>query len=141
MSLERSSFNLSKQAWCSSVQVHFALGLVSSQREAATVAKPGMYLEQYWAIQRKLLHSDAFAGGLASLSALTFFGSDDVPSGEKTDPKNSSVVLLNRHFDRLRVRFLSPNCWSTASRALSCSSWVAPKIIMSSLMFRHPLMP
>lgn len=63
--------------------------LVKSLISSDSVARLGMNFPQYVIYPRNLLTSDAFAGGLASSLAFTFFRVGLIPLSDKTCPMNS----------------------------------------------------
>ena len=92
------------------------------------------------AIPRKLRTSLTFVGCVALSIAAIFLGSGEMPLAENTKPKKEIEDLLNSHFFLCNVRLISENFWHTASSAPSCSAYVFPKTMMSSLMLSEPEM-
>ena len=91
-----------------------------------------------WQSWRKLLTSSAFWGGPASLIALIFLGSADMPYLEKMVPNQDTEVAPKVHFSLLRVRPFSSRRVRQASRFATCSSDVRPRTKMLSWMEVHP---
>ena len=97
-------FKSSNAACCSVVHSNFAFTLVRCLSGSHQLEKLLMYLERYASICRKETSSSLVFGGMQSCTTLILSALGFNPPVVNRCPWKFSVVFLNLHFSRLRVR-------------------------------------
>ena len=122
----------SNDLWHSCVHWNLAFTLSSSLSGAVACANLSMKSAFAPAKNRNERTSAVDCGGPAAFRLATLFGSGDIPSLEKTFPKNFTAQRLSLLFFRLSVSPCSRHSLNMCLSASSCSWGVAPKTSMSS---------
>ena len=85
--------------------------------------------------------SGTFVGGINYLTAAVLSGFAQIPVSSNRCPRNLILISDNSHFCGLRA---APPYWilsNAASKLMSCSAWVLPKISLSSMWHTTPFDP